>query len=85
MLALPSCWRVEGGVSAMGLVYIQEKTEKSMGFKMPCRVHHPSPLSNRDFGTKYRRTKKSHVPHKGQLFLKNQAETVLTKEAGRRA
>lgn len=60
MLVLLSSWRVEEGLSAIREVYIHEKTEKSIGLKVPCRVHHPSPLSNRDFDTKYRRTK-SHM------------------------
>ena len=62
MLVLLSSWRVEEELSAIREVYMHEKTEKSIDLKVPCRVHHPSPLSNRDFDTTYR-------GHKNDMYL----------------
>lgn len=84
LLALLPPWRAEEGLSAIRVVYIQGRAEEH---RLQGALWHnqPTPLGNRDFDTIKRWTEKSHVPHKGQLFLKNQVETVLTKGAGRRA
>ena len=70
LLALLFPWRAEEGLSAMGLIYIQEKTEKTIDFKVFCRVHHPSPLGNRDFDTIKRWTKKITCTSQGSIIPK---------------